>query len=103
MKTNSLSQQNNSVPQSVISVTLPFIRLTFDSLLVHASDTELVPVCSETLFYLVAMFPSEFEPILLERAVKCTAEQQNKIKVSFQPVFDTQKVSPTIKAWSKLF
>jgi len=84
-------EQNNSIPQSVITVTLPFIRLVFDSLLVHASDTELVPICSECLFYLIAMFPAEFEPILLERAVKCTAAQQDKIKVSFQPVFDTQK------------
>ena len=78
-------------------MTLPFIRLVFDSLLVHASDTELVPTCSECLFYLIAMFPAEFEPILLERAAKCTAQQQEKIKVSFQPVFDTQKV------WKNIF
>ena len=49
------------------------------------------------------MFPSEFEPILLERAVKCTAEQQNKIKVSFQPVFDTQKVRLVEKLENKTF
>ena len=41
------------MPQSVISVTLPFIRLVFDSLLVHASDTELVPVCVGDLHFCI--------------------------------------------------
>ena len=72
---------------------LPFIRLVFDSLLVHASDYNLVPVCSQSLFYLVVSFPSYFEPILEEKSHRCTPEQKQKIQQSFQPVFIEKKES----------
>ena len=79
------------VPNHVINSILPFIRLVFDSLLVHASDVELVPVCSESLFYLICSFPNHFEPVLNEKSQQCTQEQKDKINQSFMPVFQQKK------------
>lgn len=79
------------VPNHVMNSILPFIRLVFDSLLVHASDVELVPVCSESLFYLICSFPNHFEPVLNEKSQQCTQEQKDKINQSFMPVFQQKK------------
>lgn len=95
---NHLKQENNEhlkvggdVPNHVINSILPFIRLVFDSLLVHASDVELVPVCSESLFYLICSFPNHFEPVLNEKSQQCTQDQKDKINQSFMPVFQQKK------------
>lgn len=90
------------VPNHVMNSILPFIRLVFDSLLVHASDVELVPVCSESLFYLICSFPNHFEPVLNEKSQQCTQEQKDKINQSFMPVFQ-QKKEHFRKSRTKIF